>query len=71
MLRSVPWKTGFGFIHTWLWVRDGALVKTGKATLVFSVTYEGQGWESVKIAGAPQLAPPKPIDLKIPVNVLR
>ena len=53
-----------------IWVKDGALVKTGKATLVFSVTYEGQGTVAVKTGGVTTQTI-KPVDLKIPVTVVR
>ena len=53
-----------------IWSRDGALVKPGKSTLVFSVTYEGQGTEKIKIDGVSKQAP-KPVYLKIPVIVSR
>jgi len=47
-----------------IWIRDGAMVKPGKVTLIFSVTYEGQGTE-----GAAKTI--KPLNLKIPVTVAR
>ena len=46
-----------------IWLKDGAMVKPGKQTLIFSVTYEGQGVESN--------GKPGPRDIKVPVTVLR
>ena len=46
-----------------LWIKDGAMVKPGKATLKFHVLYEGQGMEKNTTI--------KPIEIKIPVGVLR
>jgi hypothetical protein len=61
-----------------VWVLDSALVKPGRATLTFSVIYEGQGLEKhIPINGSrndPECKTaiePKPVDIKIPVTVVR
>jgi len=53
-----------------IWIRDGALAKPGKATLVFSAVYEGQGLENTGTKAKPKYGL-KPVDLKIPVTVAR
>jgi len=53
-----------------IWMKDGAMVKPGKATLVFNVTYEGQGIENVGTKAVPVWGP-KQIDLKIPVTIVK
>lgn len=55
-----------------IWIKDSSLVKIGKSTLVFSATYEGQGWESFKpINSTATVEGLKPVDIKIPVTMLR
>jgi len=51
----------------YIWIKDSATVKPGKATLTFSATYDGQG---VEATGANK-DNPRPTDIKIPVNVLK
>ena len=53
-----------------LWVKDGAAVKPGKQTLVFSVTYKDQAFENIGTKAAPVMGP-KPVDLKVPVTIVR
>jgi len=53
-----------------VWIRDGALLKPGKATLVFSVTYQGQGIENLGAKAVPPFGP-KPLDIKLPVTVVK
>ena len=58
-----------------IWVKEGTFAKAGKANLLFSVVYEGQGIEAYKTVNGKAIsiadARPKPIDVKIPITVVK